>query len=29
MVDSMDICKPLNINTGRAIKNPEIVKLCF
>ena len=26
MVDSMDICKSLNINTGTAMKNPEILK---
>ena len=27
MVDSMDIWKSLNINIGRVMKNPEIVKL--
>ena len=26
MVDSMDICKSLNINTGTVMKNPEMLK---
>ena len=26
MVASMDICKPLNINTGTVLKNPEMLK---
>ena len=27
MVDSMDICKSLNINIGRVMKNPDVAKL--
>ena len=26
MVDSMNICKSLNINVGTVMKNPEILK---
>ena len=29
MVDSMDICKSLNISIGTVMKNPEMIKFVF